>query len=68
MAVGLAGTLGRYDANIRHHYHFRCEQCGAILDINQPVNAEMDARVAAETGCEVSYHLLEFRGVCSDCR
>jgi len=66
--AGLAGTLGRYDANTRHHYHFRCERCGLILDVNQPVEVEMDARVAAETGGEVSCHLLEFRGLCPDCR
>jgi Fe2+ or Zn2+ uptake regulation protein len=67
-AVGFSGTLGRYDANTRHHYHFWCERCGAILDINQPLDVEMDARVTAETGCEVTDHLLEFRGLCSDCQ
>src|SRR6056297_3643031 len=27
-------TYSRYDGNPKNHYHFRCEKCGRVYDIN----------------------------------
>ncbi len=66
--LDLAGTLSRFDGNAQNHYHFRCEQCGRVFNVDEPVDRESDERVARKTGFKVSYHTLEFHGMCKDCR
>jgi Fe2+ or Zn2+ uptake regulation protein len=66
--LDLCGTLTRFDARQDNHYHFRCEKCGLVFDVDLPVDAEMDRRAAQKTGFEVLYHRLEFRGVCESCQ
>ena len=66
--LDLTGTLSRFDGNAQNHYHFRCEQCGYIFDVDESVNKESDARLAQKTGFKVSHHRLEFRGLCKDCQ
>ena len=68
LELGLAGTLSRFDGNGENHYHFRCEGCGGVFDIDEPVDRAIDERVARKMGFEVSYHRLEFRGLCNECR
>ena len=68
LQLDLAGALGRSDARIENHYHFRCEQCGRIFDVDEPVDKAMDDRIAQKTGFRVTYHCLEFRGLCQDCQ
>ena len=67
-ALDLTGTLSRYDGNAQSHYHFRCEQCGYIFDVDEPVNTEIDKKLAQKTGFKVAHHRLEFRGLCNDCQ
>lgn len=66
--LNLNGTLSRFEAKQDSHYHFRCEQCGRVFDVDEPVNNELDERVAKKTGFKVSHHQLEFRGLCKDCQ
>lgn len=66
--LNLNGTVSRYEGRQDNHYHFRCERCGKIFDLDEPVNSELDTRIAERTGFKVSYHQLEFRGLCNDCQ
>jgi Fe2+ or Zn2+ uptake regulation protein len=66
--LNLSGTVGRFEGRQDKHYHFRCERCGRVLDVDEPVDTELDHRVAAKTGLKISYHQLEFRGLCRDCQ
>ena len=66
--LDLCGSLSRFDARQDAHYHFRCEECGRVFDIDEPVNREIDGRVARKTEFEVIYHKLEFRGLCRECQ
>jgi Fur family peroxide stress response transcriptional regulator len=68
LELDLCGTLARFDARKDNHYHFRCEKCGQVFDVDMPVDAEIDRRTTENTGFKVSYHRLEFRGVCKDCQ
>jgi Fe2+ or Zn2+ uptake regulation protein len=65
--LGLSGTL-RFDGKTENHYHFRCVKCGHILDVDEPVHKEIDEQVANRKGLKISYHVLEFRGLCRDCQ
>ena len=64
----LNDTLSRYEVKQESHYHFRCEKCGRVSDIDMPVNIELDQQVEKRTGLKVAYHQLEFRGLCKDCQ
>ena len=66
--LNLSGTVSRYEGNQENHYHFRCESCGRVYDLNEPINQELDERIAKNTGFKVKYHQLEFRGICKDCQ
>ena len=66
--LDLSGTLSRYDANTQNHYHFRCERCGYISDVDEAVSSEVNERLEQKTGFRVFYHRLEFRGFCTDCQ
>ena len=66
--LNLNGTVSRFEAKQESHYHFRCEQCGRVFDIDEPVDRELDRKVAKRTGLKISYHQLEFRGLCHDCQ
>ncbi len=66
--LDLAGSLSRFDGDLKNHYHFRCEQCGRVFDVDDPVDLERNEKVAKKTGFRVSHHILEFRGLCRDCQ
>jgi Fur family transcriptional regulator, peroxide stress response regulator len=64
----LCGSLSRFDARSDNHYHFRCEKCGQVFDVDETVNSEMDKIAARRTGFRITYHRLEFYGLCLECQ
>jgi len=66
--VEMSGAHSRFDARRDNHYHFRCQTCGAVCDVEEPVHQELDKKVATMTGFTISHHVLEFRGTCNDCK
>ena len=71
--LGLIRTLGprresvRFDANLEHHHHYVCVQCGLARDFE---SAELNAlRVpeAVKSLGSVSGTQVEVRGVCERC-
>jgi Fe2+ or Zn2+ uptake regulation protein len=66
--LNLDGTESRFEAKQENHYHFRCERCGRVFDVDEPVDRELDRKVAKRTGFKISCHQLEFRGQCHDCQ
>ncbi|MFC1957434.1 Fur family transcriptional regulator [Chloroflexota bacterium] len=66
--LNLSGAVSRFEGRQDNHYHFRCEKCGRVFDVEEPVNNELDKRVSIKTGFKISYHQLEFRGLCKDCQ
>jgi Fur family transcriptional regulator, peroxide stress response regulator len=66
--LNLNGTITRYEIKQTQHYHFRCEKCGRVFDINGPISKELDGNVAEKTGFKIKYHRLEFHGLCKDCQ
>ena len=66
--LNLDGIVRRFDAKHGSHYHFRCEQCDRVLDVDEPVDKELDRKVALRTGLKIFHHQVEFHGLCHDCR
>ena len=66
--LNLNGTLSRFEVRQESHYHFRCEKCGRVFDLNEPIDKELDKKISKKTGFRVSHHQTEFRGLCKDCQ
>lgn len=66
--LNLSGTVSRFESRQDIHYHFRCERCGQVTDIDMPVDKELDRQAANRTGHKILYHQLEFRGLCKECK
>ncbi len=58
----------RYECQRGPHSHFHCERCGAVIDVEPSLDADLDSRFSALTGLSVSRHQLEFHGLCRDCQ
>ncbi|MAE11259.1 MAG: transcriptional repressor [Dehalococcoidales bacterium] len=68
LELDLAGSISRFDKEAQNHYHFRCEQCDCIVDLDEAVNTELNERLTRQTGFQIFYHRLEFRGLCNGCQ
>lgn len=66
--LNVDGMVGRYEIKQDNHYHFICEKCGRIFDLNEPVETGLNAKFAKKTGFKITEHRLEFRGLCKDCQ
>ena len=62
------GTVSRYEGRQDRHYHFRCERCGRVFDIDEPVDKTLDSRMSGRTGLKIFSHQIEFHGLCKDCQ
>jgi len=62
------GTMSRFDGITQNHYHFSCERCGRIFDLDEPVDETLNKRIARKTDFTVVNHYLEFYGLCRDCQ
>ncbi|MFQ6093786.1 MAG: Fur family transcriptional regulator [bacterium] len=60
--------LTRFNGNPQNHYHFVCLSCQRVFDIEEPIRWELNAKVAGDTGFEISHHRMEFYGRCKECQ
>lgn len=67
MELNYGSTFSRYDGNPRNHYHFVCEQCGRVLDVDLPVQYHLEGELARREAHLVRSHRLEFYGICQEC-
>lgn len=57
----------RFDGDMSHHHHIRCEQCGKVGDIfNAPDITGIEHGLT--TDFMVTGHSLEFSGLCPQCQ
>ena len=64
----IGNSLCRFVYNTEPHYHFKCERCGHIFDLDMPINKRINEKVAQKTGFQISRHILEFFGLYQDCQ
>jgi len=57
----------RFDATVSDHYHFCCDGCGCVSDLNLPPLDELNSMVENSSGAKVARHSLIFYGVCPTC-
>lgn len=67
MELSFGKGFSRFDGNASSHYHFTCEHCGRILDVETPQFSGMEGEITKQLGVRVHSHRLEFYGSCPDC-
>jgi Fur family ferric uptake transcriptional regulator len=50
------------------HHHLVCLSCGHSFNFTECHEMELEERIAEEFDFQVKGHLLEFYGLCADCR
>ncbi len=68
LVLNVDGVVGKYEIRQNNHYHFICEKCGTIIDLNGPTETKLNMKYAKKTGFKITHHQLEFRGLCKDCQ
>ena len=63
-AVHLAKGPTRYCPNMTEHYHFYCDACGRIFDVDASTRRSV---VQAPKGFKVDHYDIAIHGVCADC-
>jgi Fur family peroxide stress response transcriptional regulator len=66
--LDITDGTSRFDGNADNHYHFRCEECGHIFDLDEPVDQAISERVAKHTGFRVYRQRMELVGLCNACQ
>ena len=62
------GRMTRYDADVMPHDHFVCQSCGLLLDIERAPEAISSEKRLRARGHKIDNRVLEFIGICRDCR
>src|SRR6266571_1913764 len=62
------GRTTRYDADLAPHDHFSCRRCGLLLDLERAPRLFEEERQLRARGHEIEERILEFVGLCRDCR
>ena len=57
----------RYDYVTEDHYHFICNCCGKILDLQTAQMEGIHDNVVHEDIATIDSHLLTFYGICKEC-
>jgi len=65
--LDFGSTFDRFDGRTSEHYHFICEKCGSISDIEMPPDQSLNERVNSLGVFKVRHHRLEFFGICNKC-
>ncbi|MCL2851831.1 MAG: transcriptional repressor [Defluviitaleaceae bacterium] len=57
----------RYDKKTGFHYHFICEVCGGIFDVEIDCDDKFADIIMNKYGFKTNRHEIDFFGVCSNC-
>lgn len=66
--IHFGSTFDRFEANPARHYHLICDRCGRIEDIEIPIYDDINRKAEARTDFKIDRHMIEFYGICSECR
>ena len=67
LKVKIFGSADRFDHNLHSHYHFKCDECGDVSDLDMPYIESINEMFANIGGRKVNNHQILFDGLCKDC-
>lgn len=63
----LGDGVDHFDADISKHYHFICNHCGKVIDLEmETIDSVMDVAGQKFNGL-ITGHITYFNGLCEDC-
>ena len=65
--IQLGGQM-RFDADLSHHCHVRCEKCGRVDDVDCGAPEHLEQAFTAPNGYRITGHRFEWVGVCPQCQ
>lgn len=71
--IEFGGGLRRYDGDLDHHIHVRCNNCGRIADMSDDHEPAISPSLTkgslanSSDGFRITGYIVEYRGVCPDC-
>ena len=65
--IGSFSGSARYDHILHKHYHFICDECKQIFDVNGCLS-DICSQIPNLDGFEIRGHNLNFNGLCKDCK
>lgn len=69
LEVRMQGLPARYEwASKEHHDHITCTVCGKINEFESEEIEDLQILIAKKLGYEMTHHILELYGKCSDCQ
>ena len=68
LRVKIFGAADRFDHNLQSHYHFRCDECGSVSDLDLPYIENINRMCAGIGGRIVNAHQILFDGICTECQ
>ena len=57
----------RFDGHTHEHYHFTCEECKRVLDLELKEGTDVN-KLTKDFGGMITSHALMFFGICHDCK
>jgi Fur family peroxide stress response transcriptional regulator len=68
VSVGVVDGEERFDGRVDSHAHFICECCGAVLDLGEDIQSEINTKLSINIpGCTIDKQKVLFYGLCKDC-
>ena len=68
LKIATSSQKEHFDGFTHPHYHFVCNSCDNIYDVELDNTGFLDKSVEQELDAEVNSHSLVFYGVCSNCK
>jgi Fe2+ or Zn2+ uptake regulation protein len=65
--IGSIKGAAHFDHNCHNHYHFICDKCQRVYDVND-FFPEIYERITGMDGFQINGHSLIFSGVCAECK
>ena len=59
--------VDHFDAITTPHYHFVCQKCGSVHDLNLPVVESFNETASGQCDGQIEGHVAYFYGKCKDC-
>lgn len=66
--VSIPGCADRFDGHLHDHYHFVCDKCRKIYDIDLKSLNNINTSIESEFGLQITHTNISFRGICSKCK
>lgn len=59
--------VDHFDAVTTPHYHFICQECGSVSDLDLPVSDSLNTTASDQCDGQINGHVAYFYGSCRDC-